>query len=806
MRNRILIFSFAVVILIIQVAWTNIFGQDSILIESNVITLSEIPREITSVNKLLLDKNSLHLTQLQRDKIGVETDTIRFRLNLLRENPRINRINSLNYRSLTDIENDWNILSARIISEQSAISQQVQVLETQKKLLDNHILIWENTLKSFANLDVPESVITQVNSTIESIGNSKSRMRDDSQFLQDKLVHISNGLIYCNQILEGIRVANDHLVKAFFELNQPPIWNVFSDKNDILVFAAQRSLIDDFSSEVKDFTSRNVFKIFIHAILFILLFLILKIFFKEVESNIPKDGSHGSIVIRKIVKRPFSSSVLITFLVTYILYDGLPLFLNVINFLIILIPVIFILYDILPESTRKLLSLPVIAITLLQIHSFGYSETVLSRIFLICIILFSSVSLVVIVQMRTFRDHSSTPGTGKHLYYFSLLSIILLSVSLLASLAGAVMLSEFITYGVVRSAALLLIIYALRLTINSILYTLVYSHALHNSNLVAQYHPVIYRKLLSFINFLSWFAWIALTLKLFNIGDDIYSGFKALLTNEMHIGTVTITGGSFILFIIIIWATIWISRMVKIVIEGEVAPRVKMKRGVPGAMALVLRIFVITVGFLFAIAAAGFGMDKFAILLGALGVGIGFGLQNIFNNLVSGIILAFERPIQEGDIIEVGNLWGTVKEIGIRASTIYTFEGAEVIVPNGNLISNELINWTLTDRNRRVEIIIGVAYGTDPVKVLEILRNVSEEHKEILQEPAPLALFTGFGDSSLDFKLLFWIPRADNRVIIQSEVNIVINNALKKAGIQIPFPQHDLHLKSVAPSVKDKFK
>ncbi len=236
--------------------------------------------------------------------------------------------------------------------------------------------------------------------------------------------------------------------------------------------------------------------------------------------------------------------------------------------------------------------------------------------------------------------------------------------------------------------------------------------------------------------------------------------------------------------------------MVKVVIEGEIAPRVKMKRGVPGALSLVLRIIIISLGFVFAIAAAGFGMDKLTILIGALGVGIGFGLQNIFNNLVSGIILAFERPIQEGDIIEVGPLWGTVKEIGIRASTIFTFDGAEVIVPNGNLISNELINWTLTDRNRRVEVVVGVKYGTDPDKVLEILKEVSESNDEILQEPVPLALFSGFGESSLDFKLLFWIPRADNRFIVQSEVNVQINNSLKKAGIEIPFPQRDVYIKS----------
>ena len=143
----------------------------------------------------------------------------------------------------------------------------------------------------------------------------------------------------------------------------------------------------------------------------------------------------------------------------------------------------------------------------------------------------------------------------------------------------------------------------------------------------------------------------------------------------------------------------------------------------------------------------------------------------------------------------------TVKEIGIRSSTIFTFEGSEVIVPNGNLISKELINWTLTDRQRRAEVIIGVAYGTDPEKVLGILQDVTADHAEIVKEPAPLALFSGFGDSSLDFRLLFWIRKADERFKIQSEVNVAVNKALQKAGITIPFPQRDLHLKSVESGV-----
>jgi small-conductance mechanosensitive channel len=191
-----------------------------------------------------------------------------------------------------------------------------------------------------------------------------------------------------------------------------------------------------------------------------------------------------------------------------------------------------------------------------------------------------------------------------------------------------------------------------------------------------------------------------------------------------------------------------------------------------------------------------------AILFGFLGVGIGFGLQNIFNNLVSGLILAFERPIQVGDIIQIStlNLMGEVKEIGIRASIVRTFDGAEVVVPNGNLISNEMINWTLSDNRRRQEIIVGVAYGTDTNKVLEILNVLISDHENILKNPAPLVIFLGFGESSLDFRVLFW-THFDVGLSTKSKVGMEIDEAFKKAGIEIPFPQRDLHLRSISDAV-----
>ena len=226
-------------------------------------------------------------------------------------------------------------------------------------------------------------------------------------------------------------------------------------------------------------------------------------------------------------------------------------------------------------------------------------------------------------------------------------------------------------------------------------------------------------------------------------------------------------------------------------------PRIPLPRGVPSSISMLTNYVILAIGFLIALTAAGMEWSKFALLAGAFGVGIGFGLQNVVNNFISGLILIFERPIKVGDAVEVGALKGKVMRIGIRSSTIRTFDGAEVIVPNGTIIQSEVTNWTLSDQLRRIEVKVGVAYGTDPNKVLEILRQVAKDHPAVLDNPEPMVLFQGFGESSLDFSLRVWTADFDNWLAFGSEITLLVHNALKKAGIEIPFPQRDLHLRSV---------
>ncbi len=214
-----------------------------------------------------------------------------------------------------------------------------------------------------------------------------------------------------------------------------------------------------------------------------------------------------------------------------------------------------------------------------------------------------------------------------------------------------------------------------------------------------------------------------------------------------------------------------------------------------GSQVLLLRLAIIALGFFIALAAAGIPIDRITIVLGALSVGIGFGLQTIINNLVSGVILAFERPIQIGDTIDSGPDQGVVKEIGIRASKIKNWDGAEVIIPNGNLLANRLTNWTLSDKKRRVELTIGVAYNSEIDLVTELIQNALVSDG-ILKFPSPLVLFQNMNESSLDFRVLFWVSDFEIWIAVRDQAMRAIYHSLKENGIEIPFPQRDLHIKS----------
>jgi small-conductance mechanosensitive channel len=248
-----------------------------------------------------------------------------------------------------------------------------------------------------------------------------------------------------------------------------------------------------------------------------------------------------------------------------------------------------------------------------------------------------------------------------------------------------------------------------------------------------------------------------------------------------------------------------VARLVRVVLDEDVVFRLHLSEGTAQVTSITAYYGMLLFGYGCTLAAAGIKLDRLTVLAGALGVGLGFGLQNVVQNFVAGLLLLFGGPIKVRDKIQVGDLTGEVLSIGFRSSTVRTPQGAEVIVPNSKLIADQVINWTMSDQKRRVEIDISVDLGSDPERVMEMLEEVGRSHEKVLDDPPPQARFLTHGGSSLDFRLLAWATY-DDHDSVRSELTVALNKRLVKDKIAAPSSQSDVNIVNVDDGVVEKLR
>ncbi len=381
-------------------------------------------------------------------------------------------------------------------------------------------------------------------------------------------------------------------------------------------------------------------------------------------------------------------------------------------------------------------------------------------------------------------------------------TLALLAVSLLANVLGFVTLAKVLGEGVLHSAYLAALLYAAARIVIIVIAMILRTSRIQTLAFVRLHRDEIVLWCRRAAYFAAAALWLNGALEVFTIREQALAAASRVLDASLGFRSLKVSIGDVLSFLLVAVTAYYVAKIIRIILQEDVLTRIPLKRGVPQAIATAAQYLLLIIGFVMALTAAGFELNRLTLLTGAFGVGIGFGLQNIINNFVSGLILLFERPVQVGDAVQVGTTSGDITRIGIRSSTISTAQGAEVIVPNAKLISDEVTNWTLSNQIRRVEVSVGVDYESDPTQVIKLLAGVAKSNPDVLDEPSPFALFKGFGDNALEFELRFWVA-FQSHITVKSQVAVAVATALREAGVSISTPQRDLRVMLVDGELKD---
>jgi len=380
---------------------------------------------------------------------------------------------------------------------------------------------------------------------------------------------------------------------------------------------------------------------------------------------------------------------------------------------------------------------------------------------------------------------------------------ILPAIILIASLSGFEYFAVFFFFVVMTSIVSVLMVWMLfRFHIGLLEFVL----SLAPLAAIHDHQAIILRKCRPILLWAHGLLMLAVVAVVWTIYPSVDMAITGVNSFGFDIGDIHLSLRFFAAVILIFYVGLLISQTSQYMLVQGILPRYISEMGVRLSIARLTHYVIISITFLVMLKVLGFKLEQLTIVGGALSVGIGFGLQAIVNNFASGLILLFERPIKVGDTIRLGSDTGEVKEVGLRATIIRTYDNAEIVVPNSMLITGQVTNWTLSNRRARMRVPISVAYGSDVAKVMEILLACAMEHPGVLSDPKPTVLFLAFAASSLDFELRVWLPNYLDSTNVLSELHIEIESRFAEAGIEMPFPQSDLHLRSLDQAVVDQLR
>ena len=633
-----------------------------------------------------------------------------------------------------------------------------------------------------------QSVLTSIKQTREEVEQSRAQLLKLQNRIAEEDSRIADALASVKQVRE-------QAISRLFVRDSPVIWSreVWSGTGQHLWQESRSSFIAQWRNLVM-YARREWGRLVLHLVILVLFVVALYWARRRVRPWVVAEPSLEGV--SRVFNIPIATALILSIMMSGWIYPQAPRMLSAILGAGALVPTVITLRQLIDRHLYPILNALVVFYFVDQVRAISASVPVLSRLLFLTEAFGGIIYLTWLIKSVKVASVPETERSRlwKTIWHGAHIAVLVFSAAFIANALGYVSIAGLVGNALLESTYLAVILYAAVRIADGLIMFLTRIRPISQLGMVRHYRPLLRRRIQRGLRWIAVLLWALYTLEQLSIRTSIIDYLRAALNAQLQVGSLSISLGNVLAFLLTVWLAFLLSRFVRFIMEEDIYPRANLARGLPYAISTMLHYVILLIGFFFAVAAMGIDMTKFTILAGAFGVGLGFGLQNIVNNFVSGIILLFERPVNVGDMIQVGNRDGELRRIGMRASVIRTLEGSEVIVPNGHLISEEVLNWTLSDQQRRLEVSVGVAYGTDPERVIEILTSVAATHPDVMQDPPPQTLFIGFGDSALNFQLRAWTNHFDRWVRIRSELMVGVNAALRDAAIQIPFPQLDLHV------------
>ena len=679
---------------------------------------------------------------------------------------------------LRDQGGAWEETAGRFADWQRELTDESDRLQKQTARFDQLSAQWGATLAAARASATPADVVARIEQTAADIQHARDAVEARHAAALSLLEKIASQAGRVAQAREAVDDATQRVVDRLFVRQAPPVW----DLHQAAVSGAQEAGEGERSlgaqgAALAEYLERNSDRGGIYLAVLAALAVLLHAVRRRIRTWAERVPALAPT--QEAFDFPVASALVLSLVASRWIYAGAPYLLRSIIGGLALFATVIILRRIGHRSIVPALYALLALYVVEQVRGLYPSADPLSRLLFL-----AEMAAGAIFAYAWARRLAAGPGSRQGAAVARTLSV-LLAAALVAHAVGLISLGELTGGGVLTAADAAVFFYAVALISDALLLLALHARPLVYSRLVQRHADSLWRRGQRVILWAALAGWALAVLDRLTLRERLFAAAKAVLAIGVKAGSLDISIGDLLAFGLTLWVAVLASRLVNFILEEDVFPRSSLPRGLPYAITTTVHYLILVIGFVAAVAVLGVDMTKLTILVGALTVGIGFGLQNIINNFVSGLILLFERPVKVGDVIQIGDAMGIVQRIGIRATIVTTTAGAQIIVPNGQFISSNVTNLTGSGAFRPVQIAIAVVPGSDVRRVLEVLMQTAAGCRGVLQSPAPQALVVKLGPDMLLFDLRVWTGHDEDWVRVINDVTLAAGEGLRQANIAI---------------------